>query len=86
MTNESTIDTSTCSTSLTGHILRGVGGVAAFIAAGLTSHYGWPSLLLLGLALYLFRGCPSCWMVAFNATRAKRRALRAAAQEKPKAV
>ncbi len=79
-----TIDTSTCSTSLTGHILRGVGGVAAIIVAGMTYQYAWPPLVLIPLALYLFRGCPSCWMVAFNATLAKRRAQRAAAvRDKP---
>lgn len=77
---EQPIDTSTCSTSLTGHIVRGLGGVAAIIAAGLTYQYGWPPLVLIPLALYLFRGCPSCWMVAFKATLAKRRALRAVTQ------
>lgn len=79
-----TIESSTCSTSLTGHILRAVGGVAAIVGAGLTYQYAWPPLVLIPLALYLFRGCPTCWMVAFNATLAKRRALRAA-EQKPKA-
>ncbi len=42
------------------HILRGIAGGLCLFAA-LVSHNVLLTLLLLGAALFAFRGCPVCW-------------------------
>lgn len=51
------------------HLLRGVVGIAAFVAAGILA----PSAPLFSLALFpvaffALRGCPICWTVGFVQT------------------
>jgi hypothetical protein len=63
------------SRSLGVHILRGVVGAAAF-ALALRGYYvvGWPALLLLPVALLMWKGCPTCWTAGLFETIAHRRA------------
>jgi hypothetical protein len=56
------------SKSLIGHLLRGVTGLFAVYWA--FTHQGEPvlSVLSIGAALVLFRGCPVCWTVGLMET------------------
>ena len=55
------------------HLVRGVLGMAAFVAAFRGyDQIGWPALLLLAPSLWLFKGCPMCWTVGLFETAAYR--------------
>lgn len=61
------------SSSVTTHLLRGAGGLAMLtLAVQLESTSVWLALLLLPVALWLFRGCPVCWTVGLFETLAHR--------------
>ena len=55
----------TCERFLFWHWLRGLAGALAFIGAIHWRDEGWPGLILLPLALVLWRGCPACWLSVF---------------------
>ncbi len=63
-----------CSTSVTQHVLRGIGALAllAYAAVVFQTHPLW-SLLPLAGALVLMRGCPMCWLMGLFETIARRR-------------
>jgi hypothetical protein len=55
------------------HVIRGVVGLFAFIAAfALIGVLGPASLLLLVVAGLAWRGCPTCWAVGLTRTKACR--------------
>lgn len=55
------------------HVIRGVIGLVAFVAAfALIGVVGPASLLLLVLAGLAWRGCPTCWAVGLTRTKAAR--------------
>jgi hypothetical protein len=55
--------------SLREHLFRGAGGlVAAVLAFVLVSVVGPVSLLLLGVTVFAWRGCPTCWAVGLFGT------------------
>jgi hypothetical protein len=61
------------SSSVTTHLLRGAGGLAVLaLAMHAESISIWLALLLLPVALWLFRGCPVCWTVGLFETLAHR--------------
>jgi hypothetical protein len=61
------------SRSVRGHLVRGVVGLVAFVAAfALLGVLGPVSLLLLVVAGLAWRGCPTCWMVGLMRTKAIR--------------
>ena len=52
------------------HLLRGVLGLAAAIAAVAGAALGVPALLaLLAVTVVAWRGCPTCWAVGLGQTR-----------------
>ncbi|WP_425228470.1 hypothetical protein [Sphingomonas sp.] len=57
--------------SLTVHLARGIIGTVALIAA-LRGYdmIGWPALLLAGVTVWAFKGCPMCWTVGLIETAA----------------
>ena len=62
------------SRTITTHILRGAIGFGALILALVYApQLGWWSLLLFGIALFSFRGCPLCWTVGLIETVLYRR-------------
>jgi len=63
--------------SVAEHVVRGsVGLVAAALAIVLVAVVGPVSLLLLGVTVVAWRGCPTCWAVGLFGTLADRRARR----------
>lgn len=51
------------------HLLRGVLGLAALGGSLATMNRTmWPSLLLLPVALFLLKGCPTCWTIGLIET------------------
>ncbi len=66
------------SKTIPGHLLRGVIGIVAVIAAIAVAGGSigrLPPLValpLLGLALWMFRGCPTCWAIGLVETAACR--------------
>lgn len=57
------------SKSLGVHLLRGlIGGTAIWFAFVFYNTYPWASLLLLGVMILAFRGCPVCWSVGLYET------------------
>jgi hypothetical protein len=65
------------SRSLSEHVLRGaVGLLAAALAIVLVAVVGPVSLLLLGITVIAWRGCPTCWAVGLSGTLADGRARR----------
>ena len=56
------------------HLLRGLIGIMAVIAAIMVAAGSiervppLASLPLLGVALWMFRGCPTCWVIGLVAT------------------
>ena len=61
------------SRSLPEHLLRGLVGLGAFVAAvSLAPGQPWLALLLLPLGGVALRGCPSCWLVGLVQTLAPR--------------
>lgn len=55
------------------HVFRGIVGIAALVAAvGLATLQGAipviAAVLLVGCALFLFRGCPACWTIGLIET------------------
>jgi len=63
--------------SVAEHVLRGaVGVLAAVLAIVLVAVVGPVSLLLLGITVIAWRGCPTCWAVGLFGTLADRRARR----------
>ena len=68
-------DTMFASRSVRVHVVRGVVGLIAFVAAfALIGVLGPASLLLLLVAGLAWRGCPTCWAVGFTRTKACRSA------------
>lgn len=60
------------SSSVRVHVIRGVLGLLAFVAAfALIGVIGPTSLLLLIPAVLLWRGCPTCWAVGLERTKAR---------------
>ena len=58
-----------------GHLIRGVLGLVAFVAAfALLGVVGPLSLLLLVVAGFAWRGCPTCWALGLTQTKAARAA------------
>ncbi len=51
--------------SLAVHLVRGAVGVAALRGYDTV---GWPALLLLGVTLWAFKGCPICWTIGLAET------------------
>jgi hypothetical protein len=52
------------SRSLGRHLLRGAAGATALWLSLVTVESNWlPSLLLMPIALWMFKGCPVCWTV-----------------------
>lgn len=50
--------------SLAMHLLRGAAGGSALWVSLSTVDKTWlPSLLLMPMALWMFKGCPMCWTV-----------------------
>jgi hypothetical protein len=63
------------SRSVAEHLLRGaIGLLAAALAIVLLTLVGPVSLLLLGVTVIAWRGCPTCWAVGLFGTLADRRA------------
>jgi hypothetical protein len=63
--------------SVAEHVLRGaVGLFAAALAIVLVAVVGPVSLLLLGVTIVAWRGCPTCWAVGLFGTLDDRRARR----------
>ncbi len=58
-----------CSTSVTVHLLRGVGAIGMVLLAVILPPYGliWSGLALAG-AVVLLRGCPMCWLMGLIET------------------
>jgi hypothetical protein len=56
------------SKSLGEHLLRGLIGVGALVAAAAYGGLGWPLLVLLPMALVALRGCPACWTIGLVQT------------------
>jgi len=55
------------------HVFRGVAGLLAAVAAfALIGVVGPASLLLLLVAGFAWRGCPTCWAVGLTRTKALR--------------
>lgn len=72
-----------CSTSVSGHLIRGALAIAAISSAiALTPHF-WPALLLFPVAIYLMRGCPMCWLVGLLEAMRNRPSLQNASASKP---
>lgn len=60
------------------HLLRGVVGFAAMsMSLATVNQVWWPSLVLMPLALWMFKGCPICWTVGLLETLAHKVLLRA---------
>ncbi len=50
--------------SLGMHLLRGIAAAAALWGSLSTVDHSWlPSLILMPIALWMFKGCPMCWTV-----------------------
>lgn len=62
-----------CSTSVSAQLFRGALAAASIAGAvAITPHF-WPAIGLLGLAIYLMRGCPACWLIGMlEAIRGRR--------------
>ena len=55
------------------HLIKGAGGFAALALSLWTLESSvLPSLVLIPLALYLLRGCPTCWTLGLMETIAMR--------------
>ena len=66
-------DTTFASRSVRVHLIRGVLGLVAFVAAfALVGVVGPVSLLLVVPAVLAWRGCPTCWALGLTQTRAAR--------------
>ena len=62
------------SNTLTGHLVRGSVGVATlWYAILIAATHPWLSLVLGGLALLAFRGCPVCWAAGLVETAGRQR-------------
>lgn len=55
--------------SLARHLARGAIGVTA-LALALRGYdlIGWPALLLLGVTIWMLKGCPICWTIGLFET------------------
>lgn len=63
-----------CSTSVTVHLLRGLGAAALLTAALLTAEAALlPRIAAVLGAFTLMRGCPMCWTVGLFETVSRRR-------------
>lgn len=51
-----------CSTSVTAQLARGALAVASIAGSIVLAPHFWPAIGLFGLAIYLMRGCPACWL------------------------
>ena len=62
-----------CSTSITSHLLRGAAAAALIFSAIYLRQFAllW-SVLAVGGALVLMRGCPMCWTLGLFATIGQR--------------
>lgn len=62
-------DGSFASKSVARHVVRGVLGFGAIIAAfALIPVFSWPSLVLVPLGMLALRGCPVCWILGLIET------------------
>lgn len=63
-----------CSSSVTVHVLRGLGALGLVLAAFLLEPLGlfWSGLALIA-AFLLMRGCPMCWLMGLIETIYERR-------------
>ena len=53
------------------HLLRGLTGFGAlYLALAGYPVFGWPALLLIGVAVWLLKGCPVCWTIGLFETLA----------------
>ena len=53
------------------HLARGVAGFSALVASlAIINQVWWPSMVLMPLALWMFKGCPVCWTVGLAETLA----------------
>ena len=50
------------------HVLRGIVGIGAMIAAVVLAPLGWPTVPLVVVGLIALRGCPMCWTVGLAQT------------------
>ena len=67
-------DTMFASRSVREHLLRGAVGLPLLVAAFvLVGRLGPLSLLLVGPAIVLLRGCPTCWALGLVQTRERTR-------------
>jgi hypothetical protein len=61
-----------CSTSVSVHLLRGLGALALIFGAIYFSSFGIIGAVVAGLAfvgaIFLLRGCPMCWLVGLFET------------------
>ena len=65
------------SASVPVHILRGVVGLLALVGAIAGAGTLGPAVLLLfGVTLLAWRGCPTCWLVGLMETRERQRTSR----------
>lgn len=70
----STTDHSFASTSVSGHLRRGlIGWGAVAVGAWLWSSVGMVGLLALPIAFVAFRGCPACWCIGLVQTLTRSR-------------
>ncbi|MDA1361219.1 hypothetical protein O1R50_16425 [Glycomyces luteolus] len=57
------------SESVPRHLIRGVLGFGAMIAAvALLPVFGWPALALIAVGMLALRGCPVCWILGLIET------------------
>ena len=74
-TGEMDAETMFASRTVLRHLVRGVLGLAALVAAfALVPVWGPVALLLVPVAVVLLRGCPTCWALGLVQTRAVCRA------------
>jgi len=51
------------------HLVKGfLGFVALFVSLSTIDQMVWPSLILLPLVVYLWKGCPMCWTLGLIET------------------
>lgn len=51
------------------HLARGaIGAGALVLALRGYDRFGWPALLLVGVTLWMLKGCPICWTIGLFET------------------
>ena len=57
------------SSSIRLHLLKGLLGFAGlYVSLATVSHHAWPSVVLLPVVVYLFKGCFVCWTIGLIET------------------